>query len=1208
MSSDLGTSTDDPIVSALVPVVMETRKNGNLMWADPDLFVGPIGGRFVTEMEACIACERIGSPFSFKTHHPILAFEHDGLLYVAGGSQTVQAVSGVIPIRLLSYKVISLKNLSVFTERSFNVHRDGGLLAAAVDATESRAVRYSPLQDTLLLGDLFEMFKVQSIFGKNAVRLNMRRKLGSLLLDFYNRKDLGSIRSVENQRNREEKVTTILALLKLNNLPTENMRSLLFLEENGKVQVNDIQLKSISRWSCENIIICVKEATKRYRNTVFGHRDEDIPVPVPLFPENGPFVSNSSALHTSEQMSSVVIDRQLKRDEIQISRKTKSSGLGVSLPPKKCFQSFERLPKSPPGNELKQPLPSVKKRKSNLHALPDSLGSRKKRKRTMEELNDKNVQSSLVTGNIERGGGKTNLKMNVQNTSDGSFRSGIAFEGDGDVSQLIDGRNIREEKGTSEKEECSNYVHDPSNVNPGSDFEMLKGECSSIRKPKPVFTENETGVTSSKKFFSLSNEAWKIEDNRLPKPFHKIFKADNMDKMLETTSVLDGLDRDLCKLEKEAESLESSFWFKKQSKREDEIETDTLQDIIEKYIYKASIMNILHIVKKKEPLWRSIPLPRRRALFRQKLFSTYREHESGNSRSGSAICFELQPRQTITESILHDKGFVVEVSILDFINFVRHPKNCTSDLMFNTIMATSIPELRMLPLGSVFMPSHVIGSNVWVPNQRVTLQDARDVIRRSSFRVAEIWMTAPVIICAPLVNSNWTMCIVVREKPDGEGGIGKLQAKYTSIYTFCGHHGNVRNQVKSLWTLLKNIEAVLRREVFVGSREKPRHYEIDVPEQIGMECGPMAMWHASTACISKIWEKGNISMKRKNMEEARKIYPYSMFVSNLTDRLKELRRICSLGVRRFSPILLYKFPSGWKKIQVMENDYRNNLNNECGTGDVEKANVVKKTDHEGSLDKKKGNDTERDCEDVIYPLVQVKESEKDGGFLLQQSSEDDRKKFSKDFPVRPKSVEDNRRKEILFDAEPVFPAVSSHKKVSQVLRMSFDWPLSKKTLEKKKIDSIHVIDSQDAETDCRGTEKISLDQIVLEENVHTTKRTGHGTNWKMDLGESSAFSCQIVENRNKMERIEFPENNASSEKEEVFSFCYDYCNHLYKGDLKENEIRFILKKELLIRFKSERMMNELSDPTSSIAMLRLAQDLYENIFQQKLLGSNHGKM
>ena len=88
--------------------LMEIRKrviaarNSETRYADPDMFVGPMAGRFVHKRNVLALCERIIHVHGFQDF-ALMVVEEACLKHVAGGSHRMQAVIGVIPVDLIPY-------------------------------------------------------------------------------------------------------------------------------------------------------------------------------------------------------------------------------------------------------------------------------------------------------------------------------------------------------------------------------------------------------------------------------------------------------------------------------------------------------------------------------------------------------------------------------------------------------------------------------------------------------------------------------------------------------------------------------------------------------------------------------------------------------------------------------------------------------------------------------------------------------------------------------------------------------------------------------------------------------------------------------------------------------------------------------------------------------------------------------------------------
>lgn len=165
---------EDVRMQTLITAVDKASCQQRTKWADPDLLVGPIGGRFVNESDTLMICESIKNHSGYENHIPLLVVSQDGLLYVAGGRHRMQPVTGVIPVAHVPYQDIDLSDIFGLTQTMFSMERDGALVVAAVEATEPPSKTYSPLQDCLLIGDILRSFRrqyriVQQLVGNRKV-------------------------------------------------------------------------------------------------------------------------------------------------------------------------------------------------------------------------------------------------------------------------------------------------------------------------------------------------------------------------------------------------------------------------------------------------------------------------------------------------------------------------------------------------------------------------------------------------------------------------------------------------------------------------------------------------------------------------------------------------------------------------------------------------------------------------------------------------------------------------------------------------------------------------------------------------------------------------------------------------------------------------------------------------------------------------------
>lgn len=276
---------EDVRMQTLITVVAKARCQQRTKWADPDLLVGPIGGRFVNETDTLMICESIKNHSGYENHIPLLVVSQDGLLYVAGGSHRMQAVTGVIPVAHVPYQEIDLSHISGLAQTMISMERDGALVVAAVEATDPRSKTYSPLQDCLLIGDILRSFQrqyrtVQQLVGNRKVCTQISP---GEILNFYNEIAPGYLLTIERQKNKSAKVRILSALLKLFQVGEDRLRNLIQLEDRSYVTVTDRQVITLAPWDKEEVEKIVDLMIERFSARIGGavelHR-EDRPIPV----------------------------------------------------------------------------------------------------------------------------------------------------------------------------------------------------------------------------------------------------------------------------------------------------------------------------------------------------------------------------------------------------------------------------------------------------------------------------------------------------------------------------------------------------------------------------------------------------------------------------------------------------------------------------------------------------------------------------------------------------------------------------------------------------------------------------------------------------------------------------------------------------------------------------------------------------------------
>lgn len=239
----------------------------------------------MNETDTLMMCESIKNHSGYENHIPLLVVSQDGLLYVAGGSHCMQAVTGVIPVARVPYQEIDLSHISGLTQTMFSMERDGALVVAAVEATEPRSKTYSPLQDCLSIGDILRSFQrqyriVQQLVGNRKVCTQISP--GEILIS-YNEIALGCLLTIERQKNKSAKVRILSALLKLFQVGEDRLRNLIQLEDRSYVTVTDRQVITLAPWDKEEVEKIVDLMIERFSARMGGavelHR-EDRPIPV----------------------------------------------------------------------------------------------------------------------------------------------------------------------------------------------------------------------------------------------------------------------------------------------------------------------------------------------------------------------------------------------------------------------------------------------------------------------------------------------------------------------------------------------------------------------------------------------------------------------------------------------------------------------------------------------------------------------------------------------------------------------------------------------------------------------------------------------------------------------------------------------------------------------------------------------------------------
>lgn len=253
------TDNDDLRFSSMMNAVIDARMDSQYFWADPDSLVGPIGGRFVNEGDAKHICDNIQNPSGYETHHPLLVVREGGLMYVAGGSHRMQAVCGVIPVDYVPCQIIDVSGISGTGERAFSISKDGPLLVAAVEATEPRSKRYSPLQDCLMMGDIRKSYvrEEKRIRKKDK---SSSKQLSRSLLDFYSDTSEGCIQAIEIQKRRETKLRAMRGLLKLYDVGEDVLNTLIRHEDHGLITVSERQILVVSSWKPERVLQSCEKA------------------------------------------------------------------------------------------------------------------------------------------------------------------------------------------------------------------------------------------------------------------------------------------------------------------------------------------------------------------------------------------------------------------------------------------------------------------------------------------------------------------------------------------------------------------------------------------------------------------------------------------------------------------------------------------------------------------------------------------------------------------------------------------------------------------------------------------------------------------------------------------------------------------------------------------------------------------------------------
>lgn len=200
-------------------------------YADPDMFIGPITGRYTLRKSVIELCDRIFSVFGFNDLFCLLVVEVDYLKLVLGGSHRLQAVIGVVPVRRIPYKVIDISGIPHLTETTASIYNFAPSIVGMVQGTESHSRPYSIMDDITIGVDLWDAFEVyhqrqHRIMKTRNIRNLPYTKDAKTMLNWYTENHANSIDMIEMAKSSAERRRIIRGISVLHEVNTESIRFL----------------------------------------------------------------------------------------------------------------------------------------------------------------------------------------------------------------------------------------------------------------------------------------------------------------------------------------------------------------------------------------------------------------------------------------------------------------------------------------------------------------------------------------------------------------------------------------------------------------------------------------------------------------------------------------------------------------------------------------------------------------------------------------------------------------------------------------------------------------------------------------------------------------------------------------------------------------------------------------------------------------------
>lgn len=245
----------------LEKAVSEARA-GPTLFADPDFFVGPVGGRYVTMLNTYTVASQISHAGGVKTEFFILAVEQGDLLYVVGGSHRLQVVCGMFPAQRLPYKKIETGFMFEQTGERFDIMLHSAYVIGAIQKSESHPIGYSALEDCIQFMDVLKQSKR---YRTDQLRLMEERGIdvtmkttASTHLKFYESGFSGMCRVLDIESDDLKRRKILRGFLKLAELDdVVFQRFAKFIMVHG-IQFTSAQLMTLSNWNSDDIRVVVE--------------------------------------------------------------------------------------------------------------------------------------------------------------------------------------------------------------------------------------------------------------------------------------------------------------------------------------------------------------------------------------------------------------------------------------------------------------------------------------------------------------------------------------------------------------------------------------------------------------------------------------------------------------------------------------------------------------------------------------------------------------------------------------------------------------------------------------------------------------------------------------------------------------------------------------------------------------------------------------